>query len=137
MLIKQKLLVSLIFSLSLGATTKSIAQHYEHGHEEADFEEVVVQATRSKRRIQGGALKVEVLAKEEINEKLLMRPSNISMMLNETGGLRVQVSSPALGSATSEFKVCVAAIPKYWPMGCHCTEAKPHPLDYCRYRRVT
>ena len=99
MLIKQKLLVSLIFSLSLGATTKSIAQHYEHGHEEADFEEVVVQATRSKRRIQGGALKVEVLAKEEINEKLLMRPSNISMMLNETGGLRVQVSSPALGSA--------------------------------------
>ena len=45
MLIKQKLLVSLIFSLSLGATTKSIAQHYEHGHEEADFEEVVVQAT--------------------------------------------------------------------------------------------
>jgi len=63
------------------------------------LEEVIVQATRSGRRLQDGALRVEVLAGEEIDEKLLMRPGNISMMLNETGGLRVQVTSPALGSA--------------------------------------
>ncbi len=45
------------------------------------------------------AIRVEVLNQEEIEEKLLMRPGNISMMLTETGGLRVQVTSPSLGSA--------------------------------------
>ena len=58
-----------------------------------------MQATRTGRRIQDAALRVEVLSGHELEEKLLMRPSNISMMLNETGGLRVQVTSPALGSA--------------------------------------
>ncbi|MEM7504422.1 MAG: TonB-dependent receptor, partial [Pseudomonadota bacterium] len=67
-------------------------------HAEA-LEEIVVQATRSRRRVHDEAIRVEVLAGEEIEEKLLMRPGNISMMLNETGGLRVQVTSPALGSA--------------------------------------
>ena len=73
-------------------------EHGHHGHGEA-VEEIVVQATRSRRRVQDEAIRVEVLAGEEIEEKLLMRPGNISMMLNETGGLRVQVTSPALGSA--------------------------------------
>lgn len=69
------------------------------GHEEEAMEEIIVQATRSRRRVQDEPIRVEVLAGEEIEEKLLMRPGNISMMLNETGGLRVQVTSPALGSA--------------------------------------
>ncbi len=71
-------------------------EHHEHGH---SIEEIVVQATRSRRRVNDEAIRVEVLSQEEIEEKLLMRPGNISMMLNETGGLRVQVTSPALGSA--------------------------------------
>ncbi len=72
--------------------------HESDGHAEA-VEEIVVQATRSRRRVQDEPIRVEVLSQEEIEEKLLMRPGNISMMLNETGGLRVQVTSPALGSA--------------------------------------
>ena len=70
--------------------------HDHHGHE---IEEIVVQSTRSRNRLQDEVVRVEVLSQEEIEEKLLMRPGNISMMLNETGGLRVQVTSPALGSA--------------------------------------
>ncbi|NDY96773.1 TonB-dependent receptor [Wenzhouxiangella sp. C33] len=70
---------------------------HDHHHEEMDV--IVVQATRSQRRVQDETIRVEVLSEEEIAEKLLMRPGNISMMLNETGGLRVQVTSPALGSA--------------------------------------
>src|SRR5688572_32040680 len=70
-----------------------------HADELAEIEEVVVQATRSRRRVQDEAIRVEVLNQEEIEEKLLMRPGNISMMLAETGGLRVQVTSPSLGSA--------------------------------------
>lgn len=74
-------------------------QGHAHGHEAETIEEIIVQATRSRRRVQDEPIRVEVLAGEEIEEKLLMRPGNISMMLNETGGLRVQVTSPALGSA--------------------------------------
>src|SRR3712207_9342751 len=36
---------------------------------------------------------------EEVEEKMLMTPGDISMMLNETGGLRVQNTSPSLGGA--------------------------------------
>ena len=62
-------------------------------------EEIVVQATRTGRRIQDEPVRVEVIGREEIEEKILMRPGNIAMLLSETGGLRVQVTSPALGSA--------------------------------------
>lgn len=66
---------------------------------EAEEEEIVVQATRARRRVQDEPIRVEVLNREEIEEKIIMRPGNIAMMLSETGGVRVQVTSPALGSA--------------------------------------
>ena len=64
-----------------------------------EIEEIVVVSTRSRRRIQDEPLRVEVLSQEEIAEKLMMRPGNISMILAETGGVRVQVTSPGLGAA--------------------------------------
>ena len=88
--------VSLLF---LSTTVTSMVGREEQTIDDGDFEEVFVQATRSGRRIQDAAIRVEALSGEEIEEKLLMRPSNMSMMLNETGGLRVQITSPALGSA--------------------------------------
>ena len=45
-------------------------------------------------------MRVEVLAREEIEEKLLMTPGDIVMMLNEMGGMRVQATSPSLGAAS-------------------------------------
>ena len=70
--------------------------HEEHGEE---AEEIIVQGTRTRRRIQDEPIRVEVIAREEIEEKLLMRPGNIAMLVNETPGIRVQVTSPALGAA--------------------------------------
>ncbi|HNP35366.1 MAG TPA: TonB-dependent receptor [Woeseiaceae bacterium] len=92
---------TVILLLSLTAPFRAHGQDDNHAHDEhaEEMEEIVVQATRSGRRIQDEPIRVEVLSQEEIAEKLLMRPGNISMMLNETGGLRVQVTSPALGSA--------------------------------------
>lgn len=58
-----------------------------------------VQATRGDRRVEDEPLRVEVLGEEEVEEKLLMTPGDISMLLNETTGLRVQTVSPGLGSA--------------------------------------
>jgi outer membrane receptor for ferrienterochelin and colicins len=60
---------------------------------------IIVTSTRTGRRLQDEPLRVEVLDREEIEEKLLMTPGNIVMLLNETGGLRVQVTSPSLGAA--------------------------------------
>lgn len=67
----------------------------EHG-----AEEITVYATRTDRRLQDLPTRVEVLAREEIEEKMLMTPGDITMMLNETGGLRVQTTSPSLGAAS-------------------------------------
>jgi iron complex outermembrane receptor protein len=48
-------------------------------------------------------MRVEVLAREEIEEKMLMTPGDIVMMLNEMGGMRVQATPPSLGAAS----VCI------------------------------
>jgi iron complex outermembrane receptor protein len=66
---------------------------------EEEHEEIVVQATRSGRRVQDEPIRVEVIDHEEIEEKILMVPGNISMVVAETGGLRVQITSPAIGAA--------------------------------------
>ena len=69
--------------------------------EQAFEEEVtVVASTRTERRIEDQAMRVEVLNREEVEEKMLMTPGDIGMMLNETGGLRVQTTSPSLGAAS-------------------------------------
>ena len=60
----------------------------------------VVAATRTDKRLEDQPMRVEVLAREEIEEKMLMTPGDIVMMLNEMGGLRVQATSPSLGAAS-------------------------------------
>ncbi len=68
--------------------------------EEAVIEEnVVVTATRTTQRIQDLPMRVEVVPQEEIDEKLSMTPGDVAMMLTETNGLRVQVTSPSTGAA--------------------------------------
>ncbi len=64
-----------------------------------EVEELIATSTRIGRRVQDEPLRVEILGEEEIAEKMLMTPGNIAMLLNETGGLRVQVTSPSLGAA--------------------------------------
>ena len=86
------------------STTPALAQDI-HDQEPASAEEdeeedvIIVQGTRSNRRVQDEPIRVEVIAGEEIEEKAIMRPGNIAMLVNETGGVRVQVTSPALGAA--------------------------------------
>lgn len=63
-------------------------------------EVVVVATTRTGRRLEDQPTRVEVIGREEIEEKLLMTPGDIVMMLNEMGGLRVQATSPSIGAAS-------------------------------------
>ncbi|GHB02762.1 TonB-dependent receptor [Algimonas arctica] len=73
--------------------------HSDAGHSDAHMDEIIVQATRSGRAVDDEPFRVEIIAGEEIQEKALMRPGNISMLVAETGGVRVQTTSPALGAA--------------------------------------
>ena len=88
----------LIVGIALLTAAPASAENDDH-HDAEEIEEILVQATRSRRRVQDQPTRIEVIDQEEITEKMLMRPGNISVMLAETGGLRVQVTSPALGSS--------------------------------------
>lgn len=93
--------VAVLATLIAAAPTFAQEAGGEHHHDDeaTEIDEVIVQSTRSRRRVQDEPVRVEVLGQEDIEEKLLMRPGNISMLLAETGGLRVQVTSPGLGAA--------------------------------------
>ncbi len=75
-------------------------QHQDEAHDHDESHDVIiVQATRTGREVQDEPMRVEVIPREEIEEKAIMRPGNIATLVNETGGIRVQVTSPALGAA--------------------------------------
>lgn len=63
-------------------------------------EGIVVTAGRTERRIEDVPIRVEAVSREEVEEKLLMTPGDIAMLLNETAGLRVQPTAPSLGGAS-------------------------------------
>ena len=64
------------------------------------MEEVRVSATRIERLAGETPTRVEVLDEMEVDENTLMAPSGITMLLNETPGLRVQAASPTLGTGS-------------------------------------
>src|SRR3989475_7505938 len=76
-------------------------------------EEIKVYATRNDVRIQDSPLHVEVLQREEIEEKMMMTPGDIVMMLNEMGGMRVQTTSPSLGAASVRVQGMLGRYPSF------------------------
>lgn len=65
-----------------------------------ETEGLVVTSGRTERRIEEEPIRIEAVSREEVEEKLLMTPGDISMLLNETAGLRVQPTAPSLGGAS-------------------------------------
>ncbi len=61
---------------------------------------VVVTATRTEQRVEAVPLRVEVLAGEDIGEKNAVRPGDLTQMVAEIPGVRVQPTAPGLGGAT-------------------------------------
>ena len=66
----------------------------------AMMEDMVITATRTERLAGKTPLRVEVVDEMEVDENTLMAPSGITMLLNETPGLRVQSASPTLGTGS-------------------------------------
>ncbi|MFC3093272.1 TonB-dependent receptor [Alteromonas sediminis] len=72
---------------------------HDHHAEQEGVERIQVRASRLGKISTQSATRTEIINGEEIQEKAIMRPGNISMLVAETGGVRVQNTSPALGSA--------------------------------------
>jgi iron complex outermembrane receptor protein len=91
------LTVTAVVELAAGAErVLQVEMRVQPEHEET----ITVSATRTNMRLEDQPMRVEVLDREEIEEKMLMTPGDIVMMLNEMGGMRVQSTSPSLGAAS-------------------------------------
>ncbi len=65
-----------------------------------ELADVKVSATRTGRLAGETPIRVEIVDEMEVDEKTLMSPSGIGMLLNETPGLRVQAAAPGLGTGS-------------------------------------
>ncbi|WP_094545157.1 TonB-dependent receptor [Rubricoccus marinus] len=72
----------------------------EMEEDEESLDNVVVGATRTSRTIAQIPTRVETIAGEEIDEKISMEPSNITMLLNESPGIVVQQTSAVSANAS-------------------------------------
>lgn len=65
--------------------------------------EVTIESTRTGRTIEAEPTRVEAIDEEEVEEKINMRPANVSMVLNESTGIKVQQTSAT--SATQSIRI--------------------------------
>jgi len=94
-------LLSLLLSAPAAAQEPVKPEPPPPAEEAPEVEEFIeVSATRTGKRLEDQPMRVEALVREEIEEKMLMTPGDIVMMLNEMGGMRVQATSPSLGAAS-------------------------------------
>jgi outer membrane receptor for ferrienterochelin and colicins len=63
-----------------------------------EMEALTVSAARTERLAGETPIRVEALDAMEVDEKTQMSPGGITMMLNETNGVRVQSTSPSIGT---------------------------------------
>ena len=100
-------------------------------------DEIEVSATRSTTRLRDQALRVEVIDREEIEEKALMTPGSVAMLLGETSGLRVQTTAPSLGAANVRIQglrgryaqMLADGLPLYGAQGDSFSMLQVPPLD--------
>ena len=68
-----------------------------------ESEEVIVTATRSSRSIDEIPTRIEFLGTEELEEKAIMKSANIAMLLRESTGIQMQITSPS--SANQSIRI--------------------------------
>ncbi len=63
-----------------------------------ELEEIIVTSTRSSRTINDLPTRIEAISAEELEEKAMMRSSNIAMVLRESTGIQMQQTSASSGN---------------------------------------
>lgn len=89
--------------LSLSSDTSLTLALQPAAAPEGDVEEIVVTGTRTAKSIADVPIRVEVIPQEEVEEKILMKPSSVALLLSESTGLRMQTTSGA--SNTSNLRI--------------------------------
>ncbi len=91
-------------STSIWITLSEIEQPLIIGlHHDEELEEVIVSATRSSRTIEDIPTRVEAIGTEELEEKAIMRSTNIAMLLRESTGIQMQITSAS--SANQSIRI--------------------------------
>jgi outer membrane receptor for ferrienterochelin and colicin len=72
--------------------------------DEVPLDQIVVTATRTPGLIRDEPLRVEAVPADEIEENLTEQPGNLSALLNELPGVRVQSEAPGLGGAGVQLR---------------------------------
>ncbi len=70
---------------------------------ENSLDQVVLQSTRSTRTVKKIPTRIEFIGAEELGEKAIMNPTNISMVLRESTGIQMQQTS--LSSANTNIRI--------------------------------
>src|SRR5437899_11351449 len=96
-------------------------------------QEITVTATRTETRIEDEPLRVEVLNQEEVEETDLMTPGDIAMLLNETSGVRVQVTAPSLGAANIRVQGLRGRYTQLLADGLPLYGGQTQPLVFCKF----
>src|SRR5437773_3050452 len=87
---------TLTVSVGVGEEVVTIVQLQE---QRLETQVAVVSSTRSGTVIEDQPIRVEAVPEEEIEENQTIAPGNLTTLLNELGGLRVQTTVPALGGS--------------------------------------
>jgi outer membrane receptor for ferrienterochelin and colicins len=79
-------------------------QGWADDDDEVPLDQIVVTATRTPGLIRDEPLRVEAVPADEIEENLTVQPGNLSSLLNELPGVRVQSTAPGLGGAGLQLR---------------------------------
>ena len=81
-------------------TTTKQAFEFKLEYGGSELGEVVVQSSRSTRTIKKIPTRIEFIGTEELGEKAVMNPTNISMVLRESTGIQMQQTSLSSGNTS-------------------------------------
>jgi iron complex outermembrane receptor protein len=81
-------------------TTTKQAFEFKLEYGGSELGEVVVQSSRSTRTIKEIPTRIEFIGTEELGEKAVMNPTNISMVLRESTGIQMQQTSLSSGNTS-------------------------------------
>lgn len=101
--VRLKYLLAIFFIFTVFLYSQDSTKILDEEELEHETEEIIINATRSTRTIENEPTRVEFIGAEELDEKISMDPSGISMILNESTGIQVQQTSPF--SADNTFRI--------------------------------
>jgi outer membrane receptor for ferrienterochelin and colicins len=96
--------VALLGFASTAWSQKRAAPETVEEDEEGDAGTVVVSAARSGQLVRDQPVRVEVVPDAEIEENLTVAPGNLTNVLNELAGIRMQSAAPGLGGTSLQLR---------------------------------